>query len=66
MSRTRTADHAFVHIPPPPARPARLHADRPATAAALLAALREASLAGMAALGFAWGLAELAFVLLNR
>lgn len=65
MSRTRTADHAFVHIPPPPARPARLHADRPA-ATALLEALREASLAGMAALGFAWGLAELAFVLLNR
>lgn len=65
MSRTRTADHPFVHIPPPPCRPARPHADRPA-AAALLDALREASLAGMAALGFAWGLAELAFVLLNR
>lgn len=66
MSRTRSADHPFVHIPPPPARPARLHPDRPAAAAALLEALREASLAGMAALGFAWGLAELAFLLLNR
>lgn len=65
MSRTRTADHAFVHIPPPPARPARLHAGRP-SGAALSDALREASLAGMAALGFAWGMAELAFILLSR
>jgi len=65
MSRIHTADRPFLHIPPPPmARPARLRGLRPA-AAPLLDALREASLAGMATLGFAWGMAELAFVLLN-
>lgn len=67
MSTTRTFDAEFVHIPPPPqrARPVRNTAGR-RLGTALTAALGEASLVGMATLAFAWGAAELAFVLLSR
>lgn len=67
MSTTRTFDAEFVHIPPPPsqARPVRNTAARRAHEA-LLGALSEASLVGIATLGFAWGAAELLFVLFSR
>ena len=67
MSNARIIDAEFVHIPPPPgqARRVRNRAGR-GVGAALAGALAEASLAGMATLGFAWGAAELAFVLFSR
>ena len=67
MSNARTFDAEFVHIPPPPrqARPVRNRAEG-GLGAALSGALAEASVVGMATLGFAWGAAELAFVLLSR
>jgi hypothetical protein len=68
MSTTRILDAEFVHIPPPPtrARPVRNTAGLRRAGHAVLGALGEASLVGMAALAFAWGAAELAFVLLSR
>jgi hypothetical protein len=67
MNNARIMDAEFVHIPPPPrqARPVRNRAAQ-RRGAALLAALAEASLVGIATLCFAWGAAELAFVLMNR
>jgi hypothetical protein len=67
MSTTRSIDAEFVHIPPPPTPPRR-HAASPLRQGHrdLLGAFGEASLLGMAALAFSWGLAELAFVLLSR
>ena len=67
MRPTRITDAEFIHIPPPPARPCRppLPSLRRA-GQTLLGALGEASLVGMATLGFAWGAAELAFVLFSH
>lgn len=67
MNTARIIDAEFVHIPPPPrqARPVRNRAAQ-GLWSALSGALAEASVAGMATLGFAWAAAELAFVLLNR
>ncbi len=67
MNNARILDAEFVHIPPPPrqARPVRNRATH-GLGAALSGALAEASLVGMATLCFAWGAAELAFVLLSR
>jgi hypothetical protein len=67
MSNARIIDAEFVHIPPRPdqARPVRNAMER-GVWDALTRHLAEASLAGIATLAFAWGVAELAFVLLNR
>ncbi len=67
MSNARIIDAEFVHIPPPPrqARPVRNRAAR-GLWSSLTGTLAEASMAGMATLCFAWGAAELAFVLLSR
>lgn len=68
MSNARIIDAEFVHIPPRPdqARPVRNFAAARGLGEALTRGLAEASLAGMATLAFAWGAAELAFVLLSR
>ena len=61
-------DAPAAHIPPPPAHARRPSLRRAARSAGqdLLAMLGEASLAGIATLAFAWGLGELAFILLSR
>ena len=67
MSTTRTFDAEFVHIPPPPHRARAVRNTAGSRLGdALMGALGEASLIGMATLGFAWGAAELAFILLSR